>query len=103
MAPEIPCFEQIPKTITSNSSNLDVRLVIFNQLLKYDYNLAKHGVSRGQYKEMVKGYSSSKRTTGRLKFRERQGYMLFRKIEKEKMNSEKNIATDVSNFILFWN
>ena len=78
---------------------------MFNQLLKYDYNLAKHqawSLARS-VQGNGEGIFELEKDHWTIKFGERQGYMLFRKIEKEKMNSEKNIATDVSNFILFWN
>ena len=39
---EIPELEQIPQEIRASSSNLEVQLFLFNQLLKYDYNLTQN-------------------------------------------------------------
>ena len=39
---EISELEQIPQEIRASSSNLEVQLFVFNQLLKYDYNLTQN-------------------------------------------------------------
>ena len=41
LSPKIPELDQIPKEIRANSSNLEVQFFLFDQLLKYNYNLGE--------------------------------------------------------------
>ena len=99
MVPEIPHFEQIPKTMTPESSNLDVRLFVFDRLLKYsDYrtrheawNLARLLVGNGE------GVFAPKEDYWTKQSGDPIGPMLFSAIQREKNNSE----TDLSNLFCF--
>ena len=97
MAPEIP-LEQIPKNITPDSSNLDVQLLVFDQLLKYNSNRTKP-----QAWKLASSVVGNGEEVFRLKedywktlFGYPEGTMLYGKIAEEKINSEPT-ATDVSN------
>ena len=101
---EVPQFEQIPKAITPRSSNIEVKLFLFDLLLKYDsertkpqaWNLVKTLKGDGE------GVFNAKEDYWIELFGEVEGPMLSRKMEKEKVDWEKNIPTDVSNVVLFY-
>ena len=97
---EIPELEQIPQKIRVESSNLEVHLFLFNQLLKYDYNLTQHRAWTMVKRIKGDGEGVFVLTKERwvTAFGDTQGTMLFHKIERERKNSEKDTLTDVSNF-----
>ena len=101
---EVPRLAEIPENITPSSSNVQVKLFLFDLLLRYDsdrtkveaWNLVKAVKGNGE------GILDTKEDHWIRMFGEVEGPMMFRKIEREKLRWEKTLATDVSNVILFY-
>ena len=97
-------LEQIPKAITPRSSNLEVKLFLFDLLLKYDSERTKP--QAWDLVKTIKGngeaFFAAKEEYWIRQFGEDEGPMLSNKMEQEKVNWQKNLPTDVSNVVLFY-
>ena len=101
---ELPEFEEVPSQIRPTSTNLQVQLFMYDKLLKYNDNLA-----RVDAWNMVKSFIGDGEGAFTLtkeqwieEFGDRYGSLLHARMDKERKDSEKRAATDVSGHMLFW-
>ena len=100
---EIPQLEEIPKAITPRSSNIEVKLFLFNLLLRYDSERTKP-----QAWDLVKtmkgdgeGVLNATQDYWIEVFGKVEGPMLSSKMKTEKANWESDVReSDVSNVVL---
>lgn len=98
---KIPELDRIRKTIRANSFNLDVKLFLFKQLLTYDEHLAQ-----SQAWEIVKDFQGNGAGTSTLEeeywiefFKTPLDNMLYAQIEEERINSEKDVPSDINTLL----
>ena len=94
----IPKLEQSPKEIRASSTNFDVQIFLFNELLKYNDNLTRREAwdKVKNAKGNGEGISLLEKAQWTKIFGDTEGSTLYHKIEKEKRNAEKGILTDIS-------